>query len=119
MTVRVSRRGVLGAMAAAPVLGAVSARAQSGGPLTRYVDPFIGTDGTGHTFPGPCRPFGMIQPGPDNADSGWDYTSGYQYRAPRILGFSQTRASGTGIPELGDLLLQPVADPARRSLERL
>lgn len=72
-----------------------------------YVDPFIGTDGTGHTFPGPSRPFGMIQPGPDNADSGWEYTSGYQYRAPRIIGFSQNRASGTGIPELGDLLLQP------------
>ena len=61
-----------------------------------YVDPFIGTDGTGHTFPGPSRPFGMIQPGPDNADSGWEYTSGYQYRAPRIIGFSQNRASGTG-----------------------
>jgi putative alpha-1,2-mannosidase len=42
------------------------------------VDPFIGTDGTGHTFPGPSRPFGMIQPGPDNADTGWEFTSGYQ-----------------------------------------
>lgn len=39
---------------------------------TRFVDPFIGTDGTGHTFPGPARPFGMIQPGPDNADLGWE-----------------------------------------------
>lgn len=77
-----------------------------------YVDPFIGTDGSGHTFPGPSRPFGMVQPGPDNADHGWDYTSGYQYRAPLILGFSQTRASGTGIPELGDVLLMPLA--ARR-----
>ena len=72
-----------------------------------FVDPFIGTDGTGHTFPGPSRPFGMVQPGPDNAGAGWAYTSGYQYRAPRILGFSQNRASGTGIPELGDVLLQP------------
>jgi predicted alpha-1,2-mannosidase len=71
------------------------------------VDPFIGTDGTGHTFPGPSRPFGMVQPGPDNAEAGWDFASGYQYRAPVILGFSQTRASGTGIPELGDILLQP------------
>lgn len=71
------------------------------------VEPFIGTEGTGHTFPGPSRPFGMVQPGPDNAASGWDYTSGYHYRAPRILGFSQNRASGTGIPELGDVLLQP------------
>lgn len=80
-------------------------------PLTSFVNPFIGTDGTGHTFPGPAWPFGMVQPGPDNADRGWDYTSGYQYRAPRILGFSQTRASGTGIPELGDVLLQPGLEP--------
>ncbi|WP_269513687.1 GH92 family glycosyl hydrolase [Brevundimonas subvibrioides] len=79
--------------------------------LTSFVNPFIGTDGSGHTFPGPARPFGMVQPGPDNADRGWDYTSGYQYRAPRILGFSQTRASGTGIPELGDVLLQPGLEP--------
>lgn len=79
---------------------------------TNYVDPFIGTDGTGHTFPGPSRPFGMIQPGPDNAVTGWEYTSGYQYRAPRIIGFTHTRASGTGIPELGDVLLMPSA--ARR-----
>ena len=49
----------------------------------------------------------MVQPGPDNADGGWDYTSGYQYRTPRIVGFSQTRASGTGIPKLGDVLLMP------------
>lgn len=78
-------------------------------PTTRVdlVDPFIGTDGTGHTFPGPSRPFGMVQPGPDNADTGWAFTSGYQYKAPLILGFSQNRASGTGIPELGDVLLQP------------
>jgi len=71
------------------------------------VDPFIGTDGTGHTFPGPSRPFGMVQPGPDNAGGGWAFTSGYQYQAPLISGFSQNRASGTGIPELGDVLLQP------------
>jgi predicted alpha-1,2-mannosidase len=72
------------------------------------VDPFIGTDGTGHTSPAASLPFGMVAPGPDNADSGWAHASGYQYRAPTILGFSQTRASGTGIPELGDLLLQPM-----------
>lgn len=72
------------------------------------VDPFIGTDGTGHTFPGPSRPFGMVQPGPDNVGGGWAFTSGYQYQAPLISGFSQNRASGTGIPELGDVLLQPI-----------
>ena len=75
--------------------------------LVDYVDPFIGTDGTGHTFPGPSRPFGMVQPGPDNAGGGWAFTSGYQYQSPIISGFSQNRASGTGIPELGDVLIQP------------
>ncbi len=77
---------------------------------TQYVNPFIGTEGTGHTFPGPCMPFGMVQPGPDNVDKGWDYTSGYQYRDSIILGFSQTRANGTGINEFGDVLLQPFTD---------
>ncbi len=74
---------------------------------TKYVNTFIGTQGTGHTFPGPCMPFGMVQPGPDNVDRGWDYTSGYQYKDSIILGFSQTRANGTGINEFGDILLQP------------
>jgi predicted alpha-1,2-mannosidase len=74
---------------------------------TQFVNPFIGTQGTGHTFPGPCLPFGMVQPGPDNVDKGWDYTSGYQYNDSIILGFSQTRANGTGINEFGDILLQP------------
>lgn len=75
--------------------------------LTAYVDPFIGTDGTGHVFPGASMPFGMVQPSPDNADRGWSYSSGYQYRAPKILGFSNTHISGAGIGELGDVLLQP------------
>lgn len=74
----------------------------------QYVNPFIGTDGTGHTFPGPCMPFGMVQPGPDNRDNGWDYTSGYQYRDSLIMGFSQTRINGAGISEFGDILLQPL-----------
>jgi predicted alpha-1,2-mannosidase len=58
-------------------------------------------------FPGATRPFGMVAPSPDNADHGWDFTSGYQYRAPKFLGFSNTHISGAGIPELGDVLLMP------------
>lgn len=106
----IDRRQALAFAAAAgslPFNPAAAFDASSPSLLTSYVDPFIGTDGTGHTFPGPSMPFGMVQPGPDNADSGWEFTSGYQYRAPLILGFSQNRASGTGIPELGDILLQP------------
>jgi len=82
--------------------------------FTRWVNPFSGTEGTGHTFPGPCVPFGMVQPGPDNQETGWDYTSGYQYRDNHLLGFSQTRMSGTGLPELGDILLLPQADAETR-----
>lgn len=83
---------------------------------TIFVNTFIGTDGTGHTFPGPSMPFGMVQPGPDNRDQGWSYTSGYQYHDTTIQGFSQTRFSGTGISEMGDILLLPFA---RASLNEL
>jgi len=75
------------------------------------VDPRIGTRGTGHVFPGALVPFGMVQPGPDNADQGWSFSSGYKYDAPRILGFSNTHISGAGIPELGDVLLLPNGGP--------
>lgn len=75
---------------------------------SEFVNVFIGTDGTGHTFPGPSMPFGMVQPGPDNRDFGWNHTSGYQYADTLLLGFSQTRFSGTGINEMGDVLLLPV-----------
>lgn len=83
-----------------------SAAASEKQPL-RYVDPFIGTDGTGHVFPGAVVPFGMVAPGPDMEDRGWSYSSGYQYQARSILGFSNTHISGAGIGELGDVLLQP------------
>ena len=73
----------------------------------KFVNTFIGTDGTGHTFPGPSLPFGMVQPGPDNNISGWNHTSGYQYKDTLLLGFSQTRFSGTGIGEMGNILLLP------------
>jgi predicted alpha-1,2-mannosidase len=74
---------------------------------SKYVNVFIGTDGTGHTFPGPSLPFGMVQPGPDNNNEGWNHTSGYQYKDTMLLGFSQTRFSGTGIGEMGNILLLP------------
>ncbi len=82
----------------------------------KYVNVFIGTDGTGHTFPGPSMPFGMVQPGPDNRDFGWNHTSGYQYNDSMLLGFSQTRFSGTGINEMGDVLLLPI-NPAKENLK--
>lgn len=74
---------------------------------TQFVNPFIGTDGTGHTFPGAAYPLGMVQPSPDTYNHSWDHTSGYQYRDSVIMGFSQNHLSGTGISDLGDILLQP------------
>lgn len=75
--------------------------------LTDYVDPFIGTGGHGHTFPGASLPFGMVQPSPNNGTSGWDWCSGYHYSDSVIVGFSQTHLSGTGIGDLADVLIMP------------
>ena len=78
------------------------------GELTTYADPFIGTGGHGHTFPGASVPFGMVQVSPDNGKSGWDWCSGYNYSDSIIAGFSQLHLSGTGIGDLADILLMPV-----------
>ena len=75
--------------------------------LTRYVNPFIGTDGHGHTFPGAIVPFGMVQLSPDTRLTGWDGCSGYHYSDSIIYGFSHTHLSGTGILDYGDILLMP------------
>ncbi|MFN3426887.1 MAG: GH92 family glycosyl hydrolase [Candidatus Thermochlorobacter sp.] len=76
-------------------------------PLTHYVNPMIGTGGHGHTFPGAASPFGMIQLSPDQFNAGWDWCSGYHYSDSLIIGFSHLHLSGTGIGELGDILLMP------------
>lgn len=72
-----------------------------------YVNPFVGTGGHGHTFPGPVLPFGMVQLGPDTRPEGWDGCSGYHYSDSVIYGFSHTHLSGTGIPDYSDLLIVP------------
>ncbi|QHL87593.1 glycoside hydrolase family 92 protein [Nibribacter ruber] len=71
------------------------------------VDPFIGTGGHGHTYPGASVPFGMVQASPDNGTQGWDWCSGYHYSDSLIAGFSQTHLSGTGIGDLVDVSLMP------------
>jgi len=83
--------------------------------FSQFVDPFIGTDGTGHTFPGAAYPFGMVQVSPDTNNHSWDHTSGYQYKDDSIMGFSQNHLSGTGISDLGDILLQPFVGDGRQS----
>ena len=110
ITSRAGMSGITGMVASLPTssLAALQATRQPAPDnWTHYVNPFAGTDGTGHTFPGAVVPFGMVAPSPDNADRGWDYTSGYQFKNPNILGFSNTHISGAGIPELGDVLLMP------------
>ncbi len=72
-----------------------------------YVNPFIGTGGHGHTYPGASLPFGMMQLSPDTRYDGWDGCSGYHYSDSLIYGFSHTHLSGTGVPDYCDLLFVP------------
>lgn len=78
------------------------------------VDPFIGTGGEGHTFPGAVAPFGMVQVSPDTDTTCqvrdcYGHAAGYRYDDRTIQGFSQTHFSGSGHSDLGDFLLMPVA----------
>ncbi|MDR1808923.1 MAG: GH92 family glycosyl hydrolase [Prevotella sp.] len=75
--------------------------------LIDYVNPFIGTDGHGHTFPGAASPFGMVQLSPDTGLKGWDWCSGYHYSDSAIIGFSHTHLTGTGRSDLMDVMLMP------------
>ncbi|WP_108866215.1 GH92 family glycosyl hydrolase [Aquimarina aquimarini] len=74
-----------------------------------YVDVFIGTKSPGHTFPGPTLPFGMVQLSPDtrNDHTSWPACAGYDYTDTSIIGFTHTHLSGTGVPDLGDILFIP------------
>ena len=84
----------------------------------QYVNPIIGTDGMGHTFPGACVPFGIVQLSPDtdtiphNVNGAYqkkvyEYCAGYCYNDPTIVGFSHTHFNGTGHSDLGDILIMP------------
>mgnify|MGYP001413959450 CR=1 FL=1 len=83
--------------------------------FTRHVNPFIGTGGHGHTFPGATMPFGMVQLSPDTRIDNWDGSSGYHYSDDIIYGFSHTHLSGTGIPDGCDILFMPTVGNAPRS----
>lgn len=93
-------------LASAALLAACST-ANKSTDYTAFVDPFIGTGGHGHTFPGPVTPHGMIQPGPDTRINGWDACSGYHHSDSLINGFTQSHLSGTGCADYGDFLLMP------------
>ncbi|WP_221420197.1 GH92 family glycosyl hydrolase [Fulvivirga sp. M361] len=75
--------------------------------ITDLVNPFIGTGGHGHTFPGAALPFSMVQLSPDTYTRGWDWCSGYHYTDSSVMGFSHTHLSGTGRGDLLDILVMP------------
>lgn len=77
------------------------------GVHTQWVNPFIGTAATGHTFPGATVPFGLAQPSPVTGAVGWQYCSEYIHSDTHIWGFTQTHLNGTGCTDLGDILLMP------------
>ena len=92
--------------------------------VTAYVNPIIGTNGMGHTFPGACYPFGLVQLSPDtdtiphNIDGKYqprvyEYCAGYQHKDSTIVGFSHTHFSGTGHSDLGDILIMPTTGPLK------
>ncbi|SHN17615.1 GH92 family glycosyl hydrolase [Chitinophaga sp. CF418] len=78
-----------------------------------YVDPYIGSGGHGHVFVGASVPFGAVQVGPTNIVKGWDWCSGYHYSDSVVIGFPQTHLSGTGIGDLGDVLIMPYTGKIR------
>ena len=82
---------------------------------TQYVNPFVGNADNGHTFPGACRPFGMIQTSPVTGAVGWRYCSEYVYSDSLIWGFTQTHLNGTGCMDLGDILVMPTSGKRTRA----
>ena len=111
----ITRRDVLKRAAVAGVWAAGGVRAQAwqqssapaGEPLVGYVDPFIGTGGDGHTFPGAAVPGGLVQLSPDSGKQGANWCAGYHYSDTEIAGFSHTHLSGSGIGDLCDILVTP------------
>jgi predicted alpha-1,2-mannosidase len=75
--------------------------------LTDFVNPLIGTDSHGHTYPGASLPHGLVQLSPDTDTENWDWCSGYHYSDSTLMGFSHTHLSGTGIGDYGDILFMP------------
>ena len=108
---------IFSVLASLLVLGACTSP-QNSQPETDYtqlVNPFIGTDFTGNTYPGAQAPFGMVQLSPDNGLAGWDRISGYFYPDSTIAGFSHTHLSGTGAGDLYDVLFMPVTLPFKEA----
>ena len=104
---------LIAAVASAPAQPAPPRSAASPQPALASVDPYIGTGGHGHVFLGASVPFGAVQVGPSNINKGWDWCSGYHYSDSVVKGFAQNHLNGTGIPDLGDILLMPYTGRVR------
>ncbi|UXD70183.1 hypothetical protein MUK51_02595 [Sphingobacterium faecium] len=96
-------------------LGCASKKDIQNDSYAKFVNPFIGTDFTGNTYPGAQVPFGMVQLSPDNGLPGWDRISGYFYPDSTIAGFSHTHLSGTGAGDLYDISFMPVTLPYKKA----
>ena len=100
------RRGITKSIVVCTFLGLVNFTSVAQ-DFVQYVNPYIGTAGHAHVFLGASVPFGAVQLGPNNYFRGWDWCSGYHYSDSIIMGFSHTHLSGTGMPDLGDVLIMP------------
>ncbi|MBD0401307.1 GH92 family glycosyl hydrolase [Flammeovirga sp. EKP202] len=114
-------RSALLALLILPFLGACtsSEKEQTSSKKVRYTDyvnPFVGTDGPGNTYPGATVPHGMVQLSPDNGYGGWDRIAGYFWPDSTIAGFSHTHLSGTGAGDLYDILVMPFNSKSDRTL---
>ena len=87
--------------------------------LTDYVDPMIGSGDHGHVFVGANVPQGMVNVGPTQLETGWDWCSGYHYSGQKIVGFGHMHLSGTGCSDLGDIALMPTLQDLEMSREAL
>src|SRR5690606_10435382 len=102
----------------AALLG-LSLSLQAQDSLISYVDPFIGTGGLGHTFPGATVPIGVVQLSPDNGRAGWDWCSGYHYSDRLIAGLSHLHLSGTAIRDWPDSSVMPLPGPLDGAVRRV
>ena len=108
--IRTSRKWIFAGALGASIL--LSAAHWAGAALTDYAKPMIGTADHGHVFPGATVPFGMVQVSPDTRDGSaddayQDGSAGYHYSDTSIMGFSHNHLTGTGIGDLGNVLLMP------------
>jgi len=108
-----TRRQLLASSAFGLIASTLPATAAPRGRQATAPNLFIGTGGTGHTYPGATLPFGMVQLSPDTGVERWETCSGYHKGDTSILGFSHTHLSGTGIGDMLDVLVVPSAGPVK------